>query len=170
MSSPPICGFGRTSAPADRRLPIFDNVGDMVALVAAAAKSRPSLSAMTGAPVAWRGDVPPGCLHQGRWPQRSTAVPRPRLPLETLKNNGITNFRNISTTRCGSRTRARRRRDDADRVGRTRVLGSVRAPVYPEGQGLPCRCRPPSAVAGLADRADIATFAESTGSPAFAAG
>ena len=43
------------------------------------AKSRRSLSAMTGgAGRLARGDVPPRCLHQGRWPQRSTTVPRTR--------------------------------------------------------------------------------------------
>ena len=39
-----------------------------------------------------RGDVPPRCLHQGRWPQRSTAVPWPRRSARYPEENGITNF------------------------------------------------------------------------------
>ena len=48
--APDMRGFGRTSAPADiAAYSIFDNVGDMVALVAALGEKQPALSAMAGA-------------------------------------------------------------------------------------------------------------------------
>jgi pimeloyl-ACP methyl ester carboxylesterase len=53
--APDMRGFGRTSAPADiGAYSIFDNVGDMVALVAALGQDRAAIVGHDwGAPVAW---------------------------------------------------------------------------------------------------------------------
>lgn len=88
-------GFGRTSAPADiDAYSIFDTVGDMVALVAAlGAKQAVIVGHDWGAPVAWhaamfRPDVFTAVA--------GLSVPPPTrgrgLPLDTLRENGITNF------------------------------------------------------------------------------
>src|SRR5215212_6904409 len=50
VMAPDMRGFGRTTAPAEiAAYSIFDNVGDMVALVAASGKNRLLLSVMIGA-------------------------------------------------------------------------------------------------------------------------
>jgi pimeloyl-ACP methyl ester carboxylesterase len=88
-------GFGRTSAPADiNAYSIFDNVGDMVALVGALGEKRAIIVGHDwGAPVAWHAalfrpdmfsavagmSVPPPYRGRGR-------------PLDTLRASGITNF------------------------------------------------------------------------------
>jgi pimeloyl-ACP methyl ester carboxylesterase len=88
-------GFGRTSAPAEiSAYTIFDNVGDMVALVAATGQKQASIIGHDwGAPVAWHAalfrpdiftavaglSVPPPLRGRGR-------------PLDTLRESGITNF------------------------------------------------------------------------------
>ena len=93
--APDMRGFGRTSAPADiGAYTIFDNVGDMVALVAALGKTRAVIVGHDwGAPVAWHAalfrpdvftavagmSVPP--------PSRG-----PARPLDTLLKSGVTNF------------------------------------------------------------------------------
>jgi pimeloyl-ACP methyl ester carboxylesterase len=93
--APDMRGFGRTSAPADiGAYSIFDNVGDMVALVAALGEKRAAIVGHDwGGPVAWHAalfrpdvfaavaglSVPPPFRGRGR-------------PLDTLRNNGITNF------------------------------------------------------------------------------
>ncbi len=96
MSSPPTCaGFGQTSAPADiGAYSIFDNVGDMVALVEALGEKHAVIIGHDwGAPVAWHAalfrpdmftavaglSVPPPFRGRGR-------------PLDTLRESGITNF------------------------------------------------------------------------------
>jgi pimeloyl-ACP methyl ester carboxylesterase len=131
--APDMRGFGRTSAPAEvGAYTIFHNVGDMVALVAALAKSRPSSSAMIGgAGRLARGDVPPDVFTK----VAGLSVPPPSrgrgLPLETLRNNGITNFYWQYFSRPGV-AEAEFERDvaanDANRAGRTRVL-SIRRPI-----------------------------------------
>jgi pimeloyl-ACP methyl ester carboxylesterase len=93
--APDMRGFGRTSAPADiTAYSIFDTVGDMVALVAAlGAKEAAIVGHDWGAPVAWHAamfrpdlfscvaglSVPPPFRGRGR-------------PLDSLRENGITNF------------------------------------------------------------------------------
>ncbi len=93
--APDMRGFGRTSAPADiGAYTIFDNVGDIVALVEALGEKQAAVVGHDwGAPVAWhcamfRPDVftrvaglsvPPPVRGRGR-------------PLETLRQSGITNF------------------------------------------------------------------------------
>jgi pimeloyl-ACP methyl ester carboxylesterase len=93
--APDMRGFGRTSAPAEiGAYTIFHNVGDMVALVAALGEKQAVIVGHDwGAPVAWHAamfrpdvftkvaglSVPPPSRGRGQ-------------PLETLRNNGITNF------------------------------------------------------------------------------
>jgi len=93
--APDMRGFGRSSAPTDiGAYSIFDNVGDMVALVAALGEKQAVIIGHDwGAPVAWHAamfrpdvftkvaglSVPPPFRGRGR-------------PLDTLRNNGITNF------------------------------------------------------------------------------
>ena len=93
--APDMRGFGRTTAPAEiDAYTIFDNVGDMVALVAALGEKRAAIVGHDwGGPVAWHAalfrpdvfsavaglSVPPPFRGRGR-------------PLDTLRDNGITNF------------------------------------------------------------------------------
>jgi pimeloyl-ACP methyl ester carboxylesterase len=93
--APDMRGYGRSSAPADiAAYSIFDQVGDMVALVAALGKKQAVIVGHDwGAPVAWHAamfrpdvfsavaglSVPPPFRGRGR-------------PLETLRESGITNF------------------------------------------------------------------------------
>jgi len=93
--APDMRGFGRTSAPADvDAYSIFDNVGDMVALVAASGEKQAVIIGHDwGAPVAWHAamfrpdvftavaglSVPPPFRGRGR-------------PLDSLRESGITNF------------------------------------------------------------------------------
>ena len=93
--APDMRGFGRSSAPADiSAYSIFDTVGDMVALVhALGEKNAVIIGHDWGAPVAWHAalfrpdiftavaglSVPPPLRGRGR-------------PLETLRQNGISNF------------------------------------------------------------------------------
>lgn len=93
--APDMRGFGRTSAPADiDAYSIFDNVGDMVALVGALGENQAVIIGHDwGAPIAWHAalfrpdmftavaglSVPPPFRGRGR-------------PLETLRESGITNF------------------------------------------------------------------------------
>jgi pimeloyl-ACP methyl ester carboxylesterase len=93
--APDMRGFGRSSAPDDiAAYTIFDTVGDMVALVAALGEKQAVIIGHDwGAPVAWHA-----ALFR---PDIFTAVaglsvpPRVRgrsRPLDTLRENGITNF------------------------------------------------------------------------------
>jgi len=93
--APDMRGFGRSSAPADvAAYSIFDNVGDMVALVAALGEKQAVIIGHDwGAPVAWHAamfrpdvftkvaglSVPPPFRGRGR-------------PLESLREGGITDF------------------------------------------------------------------------------
>ncbi len=93
--APDMRGFGRTSAPAEiEAYSIFHTAGDMVALVAALGEKQAVIVGHDwGAPVAWHAamvrpdiftkvaglSVPPPLRGRGR-------------PLETLRQNGITNF------------------------------------------------------------------------------
>ncbi len=93
--APDMRGFGRTSAPPDvRAYSIFDLVGDMVGLVAALGEKHAAIVGHDwGAPVAWhaamfRPDVFSAVA--------GLSVPPPfrgrARPLDTLRENGITNF------------------------------------------------------------------------------
>jgi pimeloyl-ACP methyl ester carboxylesterase len=95
VMAPDMRGFGRTSAPAEiSAYSIFDNVGDMVALVAASGKKQAIVVGHDwGAPVAWhaamfRPDVFTAVA--------GLSVPPPlrgrARPLDTLRDGGITNF------------------------------------------------------------------------------
>ncbi|MGY3527464.1 pimeloyl-ACP methyl ester carboxylesterase [Bradyrhizobium embrapense] len=93
--APDMRGFGRTTALADvGAYTIFDTVGDIVALVAALGEQQAMVVGHDwGAPVAWHAamfrpdiftkvaglSVPPPFRGRGR-------------PLETLRENGVTNF------------------------------------------------------------------------------
>ncbi len=93
--APDMRGYGRSSAPADiSAYSIFDTVGDMVALVQALGEKKAVIIGHDwGAPVAWHAamfrpdiftavaglSVPPPFRGRGR-------------PLETLRQNGISNF------------------------------------------------------------------------------
>jgi pimeloyl-ACP methyl ester carboxylesterase len=93
--APDMRGFGRTTAPADAAVyTILDNVGDIVALVAALGEKQAVVIGHDwGAPVAWHAamfrpdiftkvaglSVPPFVRGRSR-------------PLETLRANGIANF------------------------------------------------------------------------------
>jgi pimeloyl-ACP methyl ester carboxylesterase len=95
VMAPDMRGFGLTTAPAEiAAYSIFDNVGDMVALVAASGKKHAVIVGHDwGAPVAWHAamfrpdvftavaglSVPPPFRGRGR-------------PLDTLRESGITNF------------------------------------------------------------------------------
>jgi pimeloyl-ACP methyl ester carboxylesterase len=95
VAAPDMRGFGKTSAPADiAAYSIFDNVGDMVALVEALGEKHAVIVGHDwGAPVAWHAalfrpdiftavaglSVPPPFRGRGR-------------PLDTLRESGITNF------------------------------------------------------------------------------
>jgi pimeloyl-ACP methyl ester carboxylesterase len=88
-------GFGRTSAPADvGAYTILHNVGDMVALVAALGEKQAVIVGHDwGAPVAWHAAMfRPDVFTK----VAGLSVPPPSrgrgLPLETLRQNGITNF------------------------------------------------------------------------------
>ena len=168
-------GFGRTSAPADiAAYSIFDNVGDMVALVSALGEKQAVIVGHDwGAPVAWHAamfrpdiftkvaglSVPPPFRGRGR-------------PLDTLRANGITNFywQYFQTPGVAE---AEFERDVAATM-RTCLAGA----------GSPIRRRTNSfrrarafspaptatAAADWLTEADIAIFAEIYRSPAFAAG
>ena len=93
--APDMRGFGRTSAPADvGAYTIFHNVGDMVALVAALGEKQAVIVGHDwGAPVAWHAAMfRPDVFTK----VAGLSVPPPSrgrgLPLETLRQNGITNF------------------------------------------------------------------------------
>ncbi|MBR1212079.1 alpha/beta hydrolase [Bradyrhizobium sp. JYMT SZCCT0180] len=93
--APDMRGFGRSSAPAEiGAYSIFDNVGDMVALVSALGEKQAVIVGHDwGAPVAWHAamfrpdvftkvaglSVPPPFRGRGR-------------PLDSLRDGGITNF------------------------------------------------------------------------------
>ncbi len=93
--APDMRGFGRTSAPAEiGAYTIFHNVGDMVALVAALGEKQAVIVGHDwGAPVAWNAAMfRPDVFTK----VAGLSVPPPSrgrgLPLETLRQNGITNF------------------------------------------------------------------------------
>jgi pimeloyl-ACP methyl ester carboxylesterase len=93
--APDMRGFGRSSAPADiGAYSIFDNVGDMVALVSALGEKQAVVVGHDwGAPVAWSAALfRPDIFTK----VAGLSVPPPSrgrgLPLETLRKNGITNF------------------------------------------------------------------------------
>jgi pimeloyl-ACP methyl ester carboxylesterase len=95
VAAPDMRGFGRTSAPDDvNAYSIFNNVGDMVALVEALGEKHAVIIGHDwGAPVAWHAalfrpdmftavaglSVPPPFRGRGR-------------PLDSLRESGITNF------------------------------------------------------------------------------
>jgi epoxide hydrolase A/B len=91
--APDMRGFGRTSAPAEiGAYTIFDNVGDMVALVEALGEKQAVIIGHDwGAPVAWHAAMfRPDIFTK----VAGLSVPPPfrgrSLPLEALRKNGIT--------------------------------------------------------------------------------
>jgi pimeloyl-ACP methyl ester carboxylesterase len=93
--APDMRGFGRSSAPADiAAYSIFDNVGDMVALVSALGEKQAVIVGHDwGAPVAWHAAMfRPDIFTK----VAGLSVPPPfrgrARPLDTLRANGITNF------------------------------------------------------------------------------
>jgi epoxide hydrolase A/B len=93
--APDMRGFGRTSAPPDiGAYSIFDNVGDMVALVAALGENQAAIVGHDwGATVAWHAALFRPDLFTA---VVGLSVPPPsrgrRRPLDTLRESGITNF------------------------------------------------------------------------------
>jgi pimeloyl-ACP methyl ester carboxylesterase len=95
VMAPDMRGFGRSGAPAEiDSYSIFHNVGDMVALVAAAGKTQAVIIGHDwGAPVAWyaamfRPDIFTAVAGLSVPPPLHGRAP----PLDTLRENGITNF------------------------------------------------------------------------------
>jgi pimeloyl-ACP methyl ester carboxylesterase len=93
--APDMRGFGRSSAPAEiAAYSIFDNVGDMVALVSALGEKQAVIVGHDwGAPVAWHAAMfRPDIFTK----VAGLSVPPPfrgrARPLDTLRANGITNF------------------------------------------------------------------------------
>jgi pimeloyl-ACP methyl ester carboxylesterase len=93
--APDMRGFGRSSAPPDvAAYSIFDNVGDMVALVSALGEKQAVIVGHDwGAPVAWHAAMfRPDIFTK----VAGLSVPPPfrgrARPLDTLRANGITNF------------------------------------------------------------------------------
>jgi pimeloyl-ACP methyl ester carboxylesterase len=93
--APDMRGFGRTSAPAEiDAYSIFDNVGDMVALVAASGETQATIIGHDwGAPVAWHAAMFRPDIFKA---VAGLSVPPPlrgrARPLDTLRESGITNF------------------------------------------------------------------------------
>jgi pimeloyl-ACP methyl ester carboxylesterase len=93
--APDMRGFGGSSAPADvGAYSIFDNVGDMVALVAALGEKQAVIIGHDwGAPVAWHAAMfRPDVFTK----VAGLSVPPPfrgrNRPIESLRESGITNF------------------------------------------------------------------------------
>jgi pimeloyl-ACP methyl ester carboxylesterase len=95
VAAPDMRGFGKTSAPADvKAYSIFDNVGDVVALVEALGEKQAVIVGHDwGAPVAWHAALFRPDMFKA---VAGLSVPPPfrgrGLPLDTLRENGITNF------------------------------------------------------------------------------
>ena len=93
--APDMRGFGRTSAPAEiGAYTIFDNVGDMVALVAATGQKQAAIIGHDwGAPVAWHAALFRPDIFTA---VAGLSVPPPLRgrdrPLDTLRESGISNF------------------------------------------------------------------------------
>jgi len=93
--APDMRGFGKSSAPADiGAYSIFHTVGDMVALVAALGESNAAIVGHDwGAPVAWHSALFRPDLFTK---VAGMSVPPPfrgrSRPLDSLRENGITNF------------------------------------------------------------------------------
>ena len=93
--APDMRGFGRSSAPAEiGAYTIFDNVGDMVALVSAVGEKQAVIVGHDwGAPVAWdAAKFRPDIFTK----VAGLSVPPPsrgrKRPLESLREGGVTNF------------------------------------------------------------------------------
>ena len=176
VAAPDMRGFGRTSAPADiGAYTLFDNVGDMVALVAALGEKQAVIVGHDwGAPVAWHAAMfRPDVFTR----VAGLSVPPPfrgrGLPLETLKNNGITNFywQYFQTPGVAE---AEFERDVAATM---RIILGGRGFSDPsahqfvqEGKGFLADADPHRPLPDWLTEADIATSPRSTESPAFAAG
>lgn len=95
VAAPDMRGFGCSSAPADvNAYSIFDHVGDMVALVAELGANRAAIIGHDwGAPVAWHAALFRPDLFSA---VAGLSVPPPwrgrARPLDTLRDNGISNF------------------------------------------------------------------------------
>jgi pimeloyl-ACP methyl ester carboxylesterase len=93
--APDMRGFGRTSAPAEvEAYSIFHTAGDMVALVAELGEKQAMIVGHDwGAPVAWHAAL---CRPDIFTKVAGLSVPPPLRgrgrPLETLRQNGVTNF------------------------------------------------------------------------------
>jgi pimeloyl-ACP methyl ester carboxylesterase len=93
--APDMRGFGRSSAPRDiAAYSIFDTVGDMVALVSALGETTAIIVGHDwGAPVAWHAALFRPDIFAG---VAGLSVPPPfrgrGRPLDTLRDNGVTNF------------------------------------------------------------------------------
>ena len=157
MSWRPTCAAsaGPARRPISRPTASFDNVGDMVALVAALGEKQAVIVGHDwGAPVAWHAamfrpdiftrvaglSVPPPFRGRGR-------------PLETLRAERHHQFLLAvfsAARRRRSRVRARRRADHAHRARRPRLFRSLGASVRRGRQGLSRRRQSRPAAAGLA--------------------
>jgi len=159
-------GFGRTSAPADvGAYTLFDNVGDMVSLVAALGEKQAVIVGHDwGAPVAWHAAMfRPDVFTR----VAGLSVPSPSrgrgLPLDTLKKNGITNFY-WQYFQAPGVAEAELERDVAATM---RIVLGGRGFSDPsahlfiqEGKGFLADADPHRPLPGWLTEADIATFAE----------
>jgi len=162
--APDMRGFGRSSAPAEiGAYSIFDNVGDMVALVTALGERQAVIVGHDwGAPVAWHAamfrpdmftkvaglSVPPPFRGRGR-------------PLESLREGGITNFYWQYFQRPGV-AEAEFERDVAStmRLVLGRGVSDPAALYITEGKGFLGNINPVVTLPDWLSQADIAYFAE----------
>jgi len=174
--APDMRGFGRSSAPADiGAYSIFDNVGDMVAIVSALGEKQAVIVGHDwGAPVAWHAAMfRPDIFHQGSRSECAAAFRGRGRPLDTLKQNGITNFY-WQYFQAPGVAEAEFERDVAATM---RIVLGGRGfsdpsahQFVPEGQGFLAGGDPQRPLPNWLTEADIATFAEIYASPASAAG
>lgn len=162
--APDMRGFGRSSAPEDiAAYSIFDNVGDMVALVSALGEEQAMIVGHDwGAPVAWHAAMfRPDIFTK----VAGLSVPPPfrgrSRPLESLRESGVTNFywQHFQTPGVAE---AEFERDVA--LTMRKVLGrgvsDPTAMFITEGKGFLGNIGPTEALPDWISEADIAYFAE----------
>lgn len=172
--APDMRGFGRSSAPAEiDAYSIFDNVGDMVALVTALGEKQAVIVGHDwGAPVAWHAamfrpdmftkvaglSVPPPFRGRGR-------------PLESLREAGITNFYWQYFQKPGLAD-AEFERDVAStmRLLLGRGVSDPAALYVTEGKGFLGNISPVGKLPDWLSEADIAYFAKAYGKSGFRGG
>ena len=164
--APDMRGFGRTSAPAEiGAYSIFDNVGDMVALVAALGEKQAVIVGHDwGAPVAWHAAMfRPDMFTDRRGPERSAALPRPRPaarhPARQRHHQFLLAVFPDARRRRG-RVRARCRRDDANAARRRGFSDPAAHCSSRRARDFSATAEPDRPLPDWLTEADIAHFAE----------